>query len=88
MDIPEVRYAKTDDGVKLAYQVIGARPIDIVYVPGCESNIELNWDNPRLARCLRRLASFSRLIVLALHNHLGQSACPTPSLLGYLLARR
>ena len=64
MDIPEIAIATTDDGVKLAYQTIGDGPIDIVYVPGCESNIELNWDYPPLARCLRRLASFSRLIVL------------------------
>jgi class 3 adenylate cyclase/pimeloyl-ACP methyl ester carboxylesterase len=64
VEIPEIRYAKTDDGVKLAYQAIGNGPIDLIYVPGCESNIELNWDSPRLARCLRRLASFSRLIVM------------------------
>lgn len=64
MNTPEIRYATTEDGVKLAYQSIGNCPIDIIYVPGCESNIELNWDNPRLARCLRRLASFSRLIVM------------------------
>ena len=64
MNAPEVRYAKTPDGIHLAYQTVGEGPIDIVYVPGYVSNIELNWDNPRLARSLRRLASFSRLIVM------------------------
>jgi len=64
MDVPEIRYAKTTDGVHLAYQVIGDGPIDLMYVPGWVSNIELNWDNPRFARFLRRLASFSRLIVM------------------------
>ena len=64
MDHPEIRYAKTSDGVHIAYQTIGVGPIDLVYLPGYVSNIELNWDNPRLARSLRQLASFSRLIVM------------------------
>lgn len=33
-----------------------------MYVPGWVSNIEVMWDDPELARFLRRLASFSRLI--------------------------
>jgi class 3 adenylate cyclase/pimeloyl-ACP methyl ester carboxylesterase len=64
VSVPEIHYARTSDGVSLAYQVLGVGPIDLVYVPGCESNIELNWDYPPLARCLRRLSSFSRLITM------------------------
>ena len=30
MDVPETRYAKTVDGVHIAYQVVGDGPIDMV----------------------------------------------------------
>jgi pimeloyl-ACP methyl ester carboxylesterase len=54
-------YAKSGD-VNVAYQVKGDGPPDLVYVPGWVSNIEVMWEDPGLARFLRRLASFSRLI--------------------------
>jgi pimeloyl-ACP methyl ester carboxylesterase len=63
MDMPETRYAKTVDGVHIAYQVVGEGPIDLVYVSGWISNVDLNWMFPDYARFLRRLASFSRLII-------------------------
>jgi pimeloyl-ACP methyl ester carboxylesterase len=59
---PETRYAKSGD-VNIAYQVVGEGPFDLVYVPGWVSNIEGMWDEPSHARLLRRLASFSRLIL-------------------------
>ena len=61
--IPETRYAKTADGVHIAYQVVGDGPIDLVYVSGWISNVDLNWTSPDYARFLERLASFSRLII-------------------------
>jgi pimeloyl-ACP methyl ester carboxylesterase len=61
--MPETTYAK-NDGVALAYQLVGQGGSALVYVPGFASNLELNWDNPRYARFLRRLASFSRLVVI------------------------
>ncbi|HEX2420195.1 MAG TPA: alpha/beta hydrolase, partial [Acidimicrobiia bacterium] len=54
-------YAKSGD-VNIAYQVTGDGPRDLVYVPGWVSNIEVMWEDPGLARFLRRLASFTRLI--------------------------
>lgn len=51
------------DGVYIAYQVIGEGPLDLVYVPGWVSHVELAWELPGLAHGLRRLASFSRLIL-------------------------
>ena len=60
--MPETRYAIADD-VNVAYQVVGDGPTDLVYVPGWVSNIEVMWEDPGLARFLRRLASFSRLII-------------------------
>jgi class 3 adenylate cyclase len=59
---PETRYAKSGD-LNIAYQVVGEGPFDLVYVPGWISNIELMWEEPAHAHLLRRLASFSRLIL-------------------------
>src|ERR671917_637649 len=59
---PETRYARSGD-VNIAYQVVGEGPFDLVYVPGWISNIELMWEESNHARLLRRLASFSRLIL-------------------------
>jgi class 3 adenylate cyclase/pimeloyl-ACP methyl ester carboxylesterase len=42
--------------------VIGDGPVDLVYVPGWISNVELNWEDPSYARFLSRIASFTRLI--------------------------
>jgi pimeloyl-ACP methyl ester carboxylesterase len=60
---PETRYAKTADGVHIAYQVVGDGPVDLVFVMGWVTNIEVMWDEPEFARLLDRLASFSRLIL-------------------------
>jgi class 3 adenylate cyclase len=59
--LPVTRYAKSGD-VNIAYQVTGEGPRDLVYVPGWVSNVELMWEDPGLARFLRGLGSFSRLI--------------------------
>jgi class 3 adenylate cyclase/predicted alpha/beta hydrolase len=61
MDVPETRYAKSGD-VRIAYQVIGSGPLDLVFVPGFVSNLELMWENPAVVRLNARLAAFSRLI--------------------------
>ncbi|MGH2451662.1 MAG: alpha/beta fold hydrolase [Candidatus Limnocylindria bacterium] len=42
---------------------MGSGPIDLVFVMGWVSNIDQFWTEPSFARFLRRLASFSRLIV-------------------------
>ncbi len=59
---PRTQYVSVD-GVHIAYQVVGEGPLDLVYVPGWLSHVELAWELPDLAHGLRRLASFSRLIV-------------------------
>ncbi len=60
---PETRYAKSSDGVHIAYQVLGESELDLVLSPGFVSHLEHSWEDPAMARFLRRLASFSRLIV-------------------------
>ena len=61
MRIPETHYAKGRDGF-VAYQVIGDGPHDLVFIPDWITNLEIMWEEPSLARFLRRLGSFSRLI--------------------------
>ena len=56
------RYANSD-GVSIAYQVHGEGPLDLVFVPGFVSHVELYWEEPMVARFFRRLASFSRLVL-------------------------
>ena len=59
---PETRYAKSGD-VHIAYQVVGGGPIDIVFVQGFISNLEVHWEDPGLTHLFNRLGAFSRLIV-------------------------
>jgi pimeloyl-ACP methyl ester carboxylesterase/class 3 adenylate cyclase len=60
--MPETRYAQSG-GVNIAYQIIGDGPFDLVFVPGFVSHLDLQWAEPRVARFLNKLASFSRLIM-------------------------
>jgi pimeloyl-ACP methyl ester carboxylesterase len=78
---PPIKYAK-NGGVHIAYQVLGDGPIDLVLVHGWVSHLELNWDEPSIARFLERLASFSRLIVFdkrgtGLSDRVAESELPT-----------
>jgi pimeloyl-ACP methyl ester carboxylesterase len=57
------RYAKSGD-LSIAYQVVGEGETPLVYVPGWISHVELVWEEPLCAAFLRRLASFSRLVLL------------------------
>ena len=63
MNVPQTRYATTADGVHIAYQVVGDGPVDFVYVGPWVTHLEYRWDLPRYASYLRRIASFSRLIM-------------------------
>ena len=58
---PETHYATSGD-LQIAYQEFGAGR-DLVWVPGWVSQLDLYWEEPALARFLRRLATFARVIV-------------------------
>ena len=60
---PETKYVKSGD-YHIAYQVVGEGPLHLVFVHGWISHIEHMWEEPGLARFLRRLASFSRLVLV------------------------
>jgi class 3 adenylate cyclase len=59
---PETRYARSGE-VNIAYQIVGEGSLDLVYVMGWVSHLDYFWEEPSFARFLKRLASFSRLIL-------------------------
>jgi len=74
-------YARSGN-VNIAYQVVGDGPLDLVFVHGWVSHVELAWEEPTLARFLERLASFSRLILFdkrgtGLSDRVAVDALPT-----------
>jgi hypothetical protein len=60
---PETQYAKTPDGVSIAYQVTGDRPGDIAWQFDGLGNVDLVWETLGFAQLLRGFASFARLII-------------------------
>ncbi len=60
--MPETRYTTSHEAT-IAYQVLGDGPIDLVFAGGLVTHLDLQWDFPEPERYLRRLASFSRLIL-------------------------
>jgi pimeloyl-ACP methyl ester carboxylesterase/DNA-binding CsgD family transcriptional regulator len=59
----QTRYARSGE-IRIAYQVVGQGPLDVVFVPGFISNLEVLWEDPDYSHLLRRLATFARLILL------------------------
>jgi len=61
-DVPQTRYAERGDSY-VAYQVLGHAPRDIVFMRSAFNHVELQWEDPRMARFLLRLSSIGRLMV-------------------------
>jgi class 3 adenylate cyclase len=59
--LPQTRYARLRSE-RIAYQVLGEGPRDLVLTTGSFSNGEIEWEDPTMARLLMRLASFARVI--------------------------
>ena len=62
LTVPETRYTRCGT-INIAYQVFGEGEVDLVLVPGWVSNIDVMWEEPRLAGWLRRLGAFARVIL-------------------------
>jgi class 3 adenylate cyclase len=58
---PKTRYARVGPD-RLAYQVLGQGPPDLVLTIAAFSHVDVAWEDPQIALFLRRLASFSRLL--------------------------
>jgi len=60
---PETHFAD-NEGVSIAYQVFGDGPRDLIIIPGWLSNLDIFWEEPRVARFFQALAGFSRVILI------------------------
>jgi class 3 adenylate cyclase/pimeloyl-ACP methyl ester carboxylesterase len=68
MEIRDTRYARTPDGVYIAYQVAGEGPVDLAWGFDFSGNVDLAWEWPDTGAFLRALARSCRLI---LHDRRG-----------------
>ena len=59
--LPKTKYARSDD-VRIAYQISGDGPVDVVWAPGTMSHLDLDWEMPRRALFFERFSKFCRLI--------------------------
>jgi class 3 adenylate cyclase len=62
MESPQTRYAKSQDGTSIAYQVVGDGPVDLMMTSGALGNVEFLWEIPAVASFLDQFAAISRLI--------------------------
>ena len=58
----EVAFARSGD-VSIAYRVVGDGPIDLVYVQGAFTHLDVYWEQPAFRRYCERLGEFTRLIL-------------------------
>jgi DNA-binding CsgD family transcriptional regulator/pimeloyl-ACP methyl ester carboxylesterase len=61
-DCPPIQYARTEDGVNIAYWILGAGPTAILVFPAAVSHLTLEWQVPRFRRMQEQYASELRLI--------------------------
>ena len=59
--LPKTKYARSGD-VRIAYQVTGNGPFDVVWAPGTMSHLDLDWEIPQRALFFERFSEFCRLI--------------------------
>ena len=56
----DTRYARSSDGSRIAYQVIGDGDVDVLVAATHFIPVDLLWDEPRVVQFLQRLSSFAR----------------------------
>ena len=59
--VPPIQFADARNA-RLAYQVFGKGPHDIVAIPPTAQNIELSWERPEITAMFDRFARFSRYV--------------------------
>jgi class 3 adenylate cyclase/pimeloyl-ACP methyl ester carboxylesterase len=70
--IPETAYVEASEGVFVAYQVVGAGPVDVsMDFHAFAGNVDLIWDEPDWGPLLAQLSEFARVIV---HDRRGTGA--------------
>jgi class 3 adenylate cyclase len=73
--IPQIRYVRSSGDARIAYQVTGDGPLDLVFVSGFVSNLEAYWEEPAFAHVFERMGSFARV---ALFDKRGQGLSDRP----------
>jgi class 3 adenylate cyclase len=61
-EVPETRFALLGED-RIAYQVFGEGDVDLLYTSATGDPIELRWDLPGYASCLRRLGAGARVVM-------------------------
>ncbi|MEZ5075024.1 MAG: adenylate/guanylate cyclase domain-containing protein [Solirubrobacterales bacterium] len=59
---PDTHYAQSGD-IGIAYQIVGSGDTDLVLAFPFMSHLDLFWESPTIAHFIRRLSSFSRVII-------------------------
>jgi class 3 adenylate cyclase len=62
VEVPEVHYARSG-GLRIAYEVFGSGPVDLVYGRTSISHLELAWEEPSAASYFRELGTAARIIL-------------------------
>ena len=57
----EIRYAKSG-GVNVAYRVVGSGPVDLVYIGGWVTHLEVWEEDPAIAGFMESLGRFARVV--------------------------
>src|SRR5215470_8860049 len=58
---PQTRFTRSPGG-RIAFQVMGEGPCDLVVVGGPASHLDLQWEDPGWVLGRQRLASFARVV--------------------------
>ncbi len=58
----DIRFTRSGD-VNIAYHVVGDGPVDLVYVRGAWSHLEVEWELPAYRRFCELLGEFARVIL-------------------------
>ena len=62
VEVPETRFALLGED-RIAYQVFGHGPPDLLWMASSADSIDARWEYPPYASYLRRLGSFSRVVL-------------------------
>jgi pimeloyl-ACP methyl ester carboxylesterase/DNA-binding CsgD family transcriptional regulator len=62
MERSPVRYV-SNDGIHIAYQIIGEGPVDLLFIHGFLSNLEIAWEDAEYTDFFEQLGKFARVIL-------------------------
>ena len=63
MELPDPEYVKTEDGVYIAYLVMGDGPVDIAWQSDFGGNLDVGWESGWDQAWLEGLADIGRVIL-------------------------